>query len=68
MIHIQTGNQCDVVYDYDVDHNHDIIAFKNLGLKQHGSDTIIPLPNPQGLVDILQSVLEEAKKYNLPIK
>ena len=52
MIHISTGNLLDVVYSYD-DAGNPIIA----GIMERGRD-LIPLPNPRGLVNALQSVLE----------
>jgi hypothetical protein len=56
MEHIQTGNMLDVVVDN-----------KDIGLKPRHSmgAEIIWLPNPQGLVDVLQNEIDRlyAKQY-----
>ena len=51
MIHITTDNKLDVVYDY---HGMKRVL---IGLQQHGSDKIIPLPNPHALIPALNEAL-----------
>ena len=56
MVHVATGNALDVVYDYD-ESGVQILR----GLKQHGNDNLIPLPEPQGLVSVLWTVIAECQ-------
>ena len=58
MIHVSTDNALDVVYDYE--DGRQVLR----GLQQHGSDEIIPLPEPRGLVRVLQTILAEIEKEN----
>ena len=53
MVHVATGNALDVVFDYE--DGRQVLR----GLQRHGSDDLIPLPQPQGLMDVLQTVLNE---------
>lgn len=55
MIHVQTGNALDVVYDFEGDRK----VLK--GLIQHGRNTIVPLREPQGLVNVLQAIIAEIR-------
>lgn len=55
MIHVATGNALDVVYDYE--NGRQVLR----GLKRHGSDDVIPLPEPDGLIEVLRVVLNEIK-------
>lgn len=55
MIHVATGNALDVVYDY-VD---GVQVLK--GLQRHGDDGIIPLPEADGLVEVLRVVIAECR-------
>ena len=68
MIHIQTGNQCDLVFEYVFDENRITIGMKNIGLKPHNSDKVIPLPDPEGFVSVLSEFLKEAYRRHLLIK
>ena len=52
-IHITTGNRLDVVYDYENGRK----ALK--GLYRHSDRSLIPLLDPQGLVSVLLTVLNE---------
>ncbi len=56
MVHVATGNALDVVFDYD---ENGIQTLR--GLKQHGSDKLIPLPDPQGLLNVLSKVINECE-------
>lgn len=58
MIGISTGNKIDVIYDFEGQKK--VI----LGLRQHGSDKIIHLPYPEGLAQVLNTVIIEVKEYN----
>lgn len=50
MIHITTGNKLDLLYDYE--RSYPVLR----GLQQWGSDEIIPLPHPDGLLRALQDM------------
>ena len=52
-VHVATGNALDVVFDYE--DGRQVLK----GLQRHRSDEVIPLPEPQGLIDVLQTVLNE---------
>jgi len=54
-VHVATGNALDVVYDYE--NGHQVLK----GLQRHGSDEIIPLPEPDGLIEVLRVVLNEIR-------
>lgn len=57
MVHVTTSNALDVVYD--IEDGKQVIK----GLQQHSDrDNIIPLPNPQGLVNVLQRIIDEIKQ------
>ena len=55
MIHVCTGNLLDVIYDY----HGDVKVLK--GLQRHRSPDIIPLNDPQGLIDVLQTIVNECE-------
>jgi hypothetical protein len=55
MVHVATGNGLDVVYDYDGD----IQVLR--GLMRHGSDEVIPLPEPTGLIEVLKKAVNECR-------
>ena len=59
MIHIQTGNALDVVFDLE-----DGVKVLR-GLQRRGSDEIIPLPDPLGLIDVLRAVHNECEVSRL---
>lgn len=54
-IHVRTGNRLDVVEEI-VNGQHKII-----GLQRLGSDEVIPLPDPEGLLEVLK---REIRRYN----
>lgn len=63
MVHVQTGNGLDVVYDYE----DDLMVIKGLYQQEsRGENTarLIPLPNPQGLANVLIQLIEEMEKRN----
>lgn len=55
MVHVATGNALDVVYDYD----NGVQVLR--GLKRHGSDELIPLPEPTGLIEVLKKIVNECR-------
>lgn len=59
MLHITTGNQLDVVCDYDQE---GVKVLKGLLWKLETSSYLIPLPNPMGLVTILLEQIKECEK------
>ena len=60
MICTQTGNQLDVVHGHD--ESGKMVLF---GLRQQAPGAgVITLPDPQALIDVLESVLREIKDYN----
>lgn len=58
MIGVSTGNGIDVLYDFK--DSKKVI----LGFRRHGSDEIIPLPYPEGVAQVLNTVISEVKEYN----
>ncbi len=55
MICIQTGNALDVVLSSKPDlAGQKEVGMKVIGLRRHGSNVIIPLPDPKGLLAVLQ--------------
>lgn len=54
-VHVATGNALDVVYDYE--DGRQVLR----GLQRHGSDEVIPLPEPDGLIEVLRVVLNEIR-------
>jgi hypothetical protein len=52
-IHVTTGNRLDVVYDYE--NGRKVLK----GLYRHSDRSLIPLPDPQGMVSVLLTVLNE---------
>lgn len=57
MVHITTGNRLDVVYTYEDDRK----VLK--GLQPWGGE-VIALPDPEGLISVLQRFLIELKENN----
>ena len=55
MVHLMTGNQLDVVME--VENGVQVLR----GLKRHGSDEIIPLPEPDALVEVLKRAINECR-------
>lgn len=52
-IHVQTGNRLDVLITYK--DGEEVI----IGLKPWGSEDIIPLPEPEGLMSVLARILKK---------
>jgi hypothetical protein len=59
-IRVTTGNQLDVVYDYENGKQ------RLLGLKRWGTEEIIPLPSPLGLVQVLENIVRECAMEKVP--
>lgn len=57
MIHVTTGNYLDVVLDWKDGRK----VIKGL-MPWNSEGKIIPLPEPQGLVDVLQDAIKECKE------
>ena len=57
-VHITTGNALDVVYERGSGGK-----YKLLGLKPHGGE-IIPLPEPEGLIESLKMALKDIEDFN----
>jgi len=56
MIRVTTGNQLDVVYDYEDGKR--VLR----GLRRWKGQEVIPLPDPNGLIHVLQSVVDECER------
>lgn len=59
MVHVTTGNKLNVVYDWEGKPPHQRKVLK--GLQRWHSDELIPLPDPEGLIAVLQRVVDEVK-------
>lgn len=56
MIHIATGNKLDVLYTFKDD------RMVLVGLQRVGSDEVIPLPHPKGLLQVLREIVDEIER------
>lgn len=60
MIHVQTGNNVDVIVDYEEGKQ----SITGLNVKTADGRVFIPLKDPEGLLSVLSRLMDECKVAN----